>query len=148
MLQALEFLRDHKEVAFATSDGHLPKLRIFQIMKQECNVLYFATSQEKAIYRELVKNPNVEVLAYYDNVSVRCSGMANFDVENDTKRWIYDNNPVLPRLYNSYNQLVYFRLPIAEMDYYDLSPTPPVFKHYDLMVGEVRDGKQFAFRNR
>ena len=113
MLQALEFLRDHKEVAFATSDGHLPKLRIFQIMKQECNVLYFATSQEKAIYRELVKNPNVEVLAYYDNVSVRCSGMVNFDVEDDTKRWIYDNNPVLPRLYSSYDKLVYFRLPVA-----------------------------------
>ena len=140
MLQALEFLRNLKEVAFATSEGHLPKLLIFQIMKQECNVLYFATSREKAICRELVKNPNVEILAYADNVSVRCSGMVNFDVEDDTKRWIYDNNPVLPRLYSSYDQLVYFRLPIAEMDYYDLSPTPPVFKHYDLMVGEVRDG--------
>lgn len=140
MLQALEFLRDHKEIALATCEGNLPKLRIFQIMKQECNVLYFASSQEKSVYRELVKNPNVEVLAYYDNVSVRCSGMVNFDVEDDTKRWIYDNNPVLPRLYSSYKQLVYFRLPVAEMDYYDLSPTPPVFKHYDLMVGEVRDG--------
>ena len=58
MLQALEFLRNHKEVAFATSESHLPKLHIFQILKQECNVLYFATSQEKAVYRELVKNPN------------------------------------------------------------------------------------------
>jgi len=96
MERALDFLRDHKEIALATCEGNLPKMRIFQIMKQECNVLYFATSQEKAIYRELVKNPNVEILAYADNVSVRCSGMVNFDVEDDTKRWIYDNNPVLP----------------------------------------------------
>ena len=140
MQQALEFLRNHKEVAFATSEGHLPKLRIFQILKQECNVLYFATSQEKTVYRDLVKNPNVEILAYADNVSVQCSGMVNFDVEDGTKRWIYDNNPVLPRLYSSYDKLVYFRLPVAEMDYYDLSPTPPVFKHYDLMAGEVGDG--------
>jgi uncharacterized pyridoxamine 5'-phosphate oxidase family protein len=140
MQQALEFLRNHKEVAFSTIEGHLPKLRIFQILKQECNVLYFATSQEKAVYREFVKNPNVEILAYADNVSVRCSGMVNFDVEDGTKRWIYDNNPVLPRLYSSYDKLVYFRLPVAEMDYYDLSPTPPVFKHYDLMAGEVGDG--------
>ena len=66
--------------------------------------------------------------------------MVNFDVEDDTKQWIYDNNPVLPRLYSSYDKLVYFRLPVAEMDYYDLSPMPPVFKHYDLMVGEVRNG--------
>ena len=140
MQQALEFLRNHKEVAFSTIEGHLPKLRIFQILKQECNVLYFATSQEKAVYREFVKNPNVEILAYADNVSVRCFGMVNFDVEDGTKRWIYDNNPVLPRLYSSYDKLVYFRLPVAEMDYYDLSPTPPVFKHYDLMAGEVGDG--------
>ena len=141
MLQkALDFLRDHNEIAFATCEGNLPKLRIFQIMKQEGTILYFATSTEKAIWKELMQNPNVEVLAYADNVSVRCSGMVNFDVEDDVKRWIYDHNPVLPRLYSSYDQLVYFCLPIAEMDYFDLTPTPPIFKHYDLMVGDVGDG--------
>jgi len=138
--QALQFLSEHKEVAFATSDGHLPKLRMFQIMKQECNVLYFSTSAEKAVYRELKENPNVEILAYADNVSVRCSGMVNFNVGESTKRWIYENNPVLPRLYSSYDKLVYFCMPIAEMDYYDLSTTPPLFKHYDLMAGEEGNG--------
>ena len=140
MLQALEFLRDHKEVAFATSDGHLPKIRMFQIMKHEGTVLFFSTSAEKAVWKELMQNPNVEVLAYADNISVRCSGMVNFNVEDDIKRWIYDHNPVLPRLYSSYDQLVYFCLPIAEMDYYDLTPTPPIFKHFDLIVGDVDDG--------
>ena len=138
--QALQFLRDHNEIAFATCEGNLPKVRIFQIMKQEGTVLYFATSTEKAIWKELQANPNVEVLAYADNISVRCSGMVNFNVEDDVKRWIYEHNPVLPRLYSSYDQLVYFCLPIAEMDYYDLTPTPPVFKHFDLMVGDVGDG--------
>ena len=141
MLQtALQFLSEHNEIAFATCEGNLPKIRIFQIMKQEGTVLYFATSTEKAIWKELQTNPNVEVLAYADNISVRCSGMVNFDVEDDVKRWIFDNNPVLPRLYSSYDQLVYFCLPIAEMDYFDLTPTPPIFKHYDLMVGDVGDG--------
>ena len=141
MLQtALQFLRDHNEIAFATCEGNLPKIRIFQIMKQEGNVLYFSTSPEKAVWKELKQNPNVEVLAYADQISVRCSGMVNFNVEDDVKRWIYDNNPVLPRLYSSYDQLVYFCLPIAEMDYFDLTPTPPVFKHFDLMVGDVGDG--------
>ena len=140
MQKALDFLRYHNEVAFATSDGHFPKIRIFQIMKQDGNVLYFSTSTEKAVWKELIKNPNVEVLAYADNISVRCSGMVNFDVENNVKRWIYDHNPVLSRLYSSYDQLVYFRLPIAEMDYFDLTPTPPIFKHFDLMVGDIGDG--------
>ena len=137
MRRALDFLRDHKEIALATCEGNLPKLRIFQIMKQEGNVLYFATSAVKAVWHELKKNPNVELIAYEGNVSVRCSGMVNFNVEDSIKRWIFDNNDVLSRLYTRYDQMVYFCLPIAEMDYYDLEPTPPINLHFDLMVGEV-----------
>ena len=33
--KAIQFLKDHKEIALATCEGNLPKLRIFQIMKQE-----------------------------------------------------------------------------------------------------------------
>ena len=162
MERALQFLRNHKDVALATSEENIPKLRIFQVMKQEGSVLYFATSEQKApikreksdaridsseheearpearaVWRELRKNPNVEMIAYEGDISVRCSGMVNFNVEDDTKRWIYDNNDVLQRLYSSYDQMVYFCLPIAEMDYYDLQPTPPVLLHFDLMAGEV-----------
>ncbi len=109
-------------------------------MRQDEQNLYFATSAQKAVYKELRQNPNVEILAYADNVSVRCSGMVNFNVEDEVKRWIYNNNPVLSRLYTSYDKMVYFCLPIAEMDYYDLSPTPPLFLHFDLMSGEVGKG--------
>ena len=137
MERALQFLRNHKDVALATSEGDIPKLRIFQVMKQEGNVLYFATSEAKAVWRELRKNPNVELIAYEGNISVRCSGMVNFNVEEETKRWIYEHNDVLRRLYTSYDQMAYFCLPIAEMDYYDLQPTPPVLLHFDLMAGEV-----------
>ena len=140
MERALQFLRQHKEVTLATCEGNLPKLRMFQIMKQEGNLLFFATSEKKAVWHELLNNPNVEILAYADNISVRCAGMVNFNVEDETRRWIYENNNVLSRLYNSYDQLAYFCLPIAEMDYYDLSPTPPIFKHFDLMTGDVGDG--------
>ena len=133
----MQFLRSHKDVTLATSEGNIPKLRIFRVMKQEGNVLYFATSEAKAVWRELRKNPNVELIAYEGNISVRCSGMVNFNVEDATKRWIYEHNEVLQRLYTSYDQMVYFCLPIAEMDYNDLQPTPPVLLHFDLMAGEV-----------
>ena len=78
--KAIQFLKDHKEIALATCEGNLPKLRIFQIMKQEGHVLYFATSAQKAVYRELRQNPNVEILTYADNISVRCSGMVNSNI--------------------------------------------------------------------
>ena len=138
--KALHFLSEHNEIAFATCEGDSPKLRIFQIMKREGNMLYFATSAKKAVWQELQENPNVEILTYADNVSVRCSGMVNFYVSEEMKRWIYEHNDVLSRLYTSYDQLEYFCLPIAELDYYDLTPTPPVNLHFDLMAGEVDNG--------
>ena len=132
MQRALEFLSEHNEIAFATCEGNLPRLRIFQIMRLEGTTLYFATSPKKAVWHELQANPYVELLTYADNISVRCSGKVNFDVADDMKRWIYDNNPVLPRLYTSYDKLEYFCLTIAEMDYFDLKPTPPEFRHFNL----------------
>ena len=58
MLQtALEFLRKHNEITFATTDGTSPHLRIFQIMRQEGTTLYFATSAKKAVWHELQANP-------------------------------------------------------------------------------------------
>ena len=141
MLQtALQFLHDHNEIAFATCEGNLPKIRVFQIMKQEGTVLYFATSPEKSVYRQLHENPSVELLASAGKVSVRCVGAVTFDVPDDVQQWIYNNNEVLPRLYTSYSKLAYFSLNIAELDYFDLRSTPPILKHFDLITGGTGDG--------
>ena len=140
MQTALDFLRTHNEVAFATCEGNLPRLRVFQIMKVEGNRLYFATSPKKGVWRQLQENTNIEILATDNRISVRCAGMVQFDVPDAVQREIYEANPVLPRLYAHYTDLVYFVLPIAELDYYDLGPTPPIFKHFDLITGETGNG--------
>lgn len=59
---------------------------------------------------------------------------------DDTLRWIYDNNEVLPRLYTSNDKLAYFSLNVAELDYFDLRPTPPILKHFELVTGDTGDG--------
>ena len=138
--KALDFLTGHRDVAFATCEGGLPKIRVFQIMKQEGTVLYFATSFKKAVYRQLLQNPDIEILCMKDKISVRCSGQVNFHVDDNIKKWIFDNNSVLSRLYDSYDQLAYFSMNIAEMDYYDLEPTPPVLRHFNLITGEAGNG--------
>ena len=137
---ALKFLNSHVEGVLATVDGDQPRLRAFQIMKQEGTILYFATSERKEVYHQLRQNPNAEFLVMHDRVSVRCSGRADFDVDDSAKRWIYDHNEVLRRLYPSYDTMAYFKLPIERMDYYDLRPTPPIHKSFDLSTGESRDG--------
>ncbi|MGI6222936.1 MAG: pyridoxamine 5'-phosphate oxidase family protein [Prevotella sp.] len=147
---AIQFLKDHYEVVLATSEDNVPSTRIFQIMKIEGTTLYFATAPQKDVYRQLVKNPRIEILAIHDQVMVRCKGNVDFNVNADIVQWIYDHNPVLPRLYERPELLRYFKLDIAELDYYDLKPTPPVFKHFNLkehtegngFVGTRYSGKQ------
>lgn len=131
MEKAFEFLSKHKEVALATVEANKPKIRVFQIMRQEGHTLFFATAPHKEVYRQLLENPNIELLAMEGNLSVRITGRALFDVSDEIAREIYASNPVLPRLYKQYTDLVYFRLPITQLDYYDLTPTPPTFEHYE-----------------
>lgn len=145
--KAIEFLRQNNEVSFATVEEGKPRIRVFQIMKIEKTskqegsvVLYFATSAKKSVYKQLKENPAIEIMAFKDKVSVKCSGKAVFDVKEETKQWIYENNPVLSRLYEDYKGLDYFRLQTDYIDYYDLFPTPPVFKHIDLTTNEIKDG--------
>ena len=140
MKEALDFLKAHPEIALATvGEGNLPRLRVFQIMKMDGNTLYFATAPTKRVYAELLVNPAVEVLSREGNVSVRVSGNAVFDVPDSVQKEIFDINPVLQRLYDEYTCLVYFRVPIDNLDYYDLTPTPPVLRHYDVRTGEFKD---------
>lgn len=138
--QAFQFLRQHNEGVLATVSGDRPQTRAFQAMKVEGTTLYFATSAKKAVYSQLQTNPNAEFIVLADKVSVRCGGTVAFDVDDDTQRWIYDHNEVLRRLYDDYRQMVYFRLPVEQLEYYDLRPTPPIVLHVNLNDGTVREG--------
>lgn len=138
--QAFDFLHEHNEGVLATVDENRPCLRAFQVMKQEDGTLYFATAPQKEVYRQLQANPAIEFMVLYGKVSVRCLGTVRFGVDEETCRWIYDHNPVLPRLYTAYDKLVYFRLPVERLEYFDLRPTPPIVLHCDLRNDTVEGG--------
>jgi len=138
--QAFQFLRQHNEGVLATVSGNHPQTRAFQAMKVEGTTIYFATSAQKAVYSQLQENPNAEFIVLANKVSVRCGGSVDFDVDVETQRWIYAHNEVLQRLYDDYSQMVYFRLPVEQLEYYDLRPTPPIVLHANLNDGTVREG--------
>ena len=61
----LRFLKSHPDVALATvGDDGLPKIRVFQIMKQDGHTLYFATAPHKEVYQQLQHRPQVEVACH------------------------------------------------------------------------------------
>lgn len=84
MEKAFEFLKANKAVAFATVEGGKPKIRVFEVMKQHGNTLYFTTAPGKEVYRQLQESPNVEILAMKENIFVRIAGQAVFDVDDKT----------------------------------------------------------------
>lgn len=77
MKEALDFLKENNEVAFATIGNGRPQMRVFQIMKQSETTLWFATGPHKRVYAELQENPAVEILSRSGNISVRVSGDAD-----------------------------------------------------------------------
>ncbi len=133
MKRAADFLKLHKDVALATidKDGN-PAIRFFQVMRidEDAKTLYFATSPQKEVYKQLQNNPNIEILCLADNISVRISGSVKFDVSDEICQKIFNDNSVLPRLYKRYTDLAYFSLPIKKVDYFDLNPTPPKLESF------------------
>lgn len=132
MEKVFQFLTGHPNVALATMEDGRPKARVFQIMKHDGKRLYFATSAGKAVYRQLRKDPHVEILTWDDDISVRISGVAAFDVPDSVQAEIYAGNAILQRLYPGYDSMEYFSVAIQDCDYYDLRPTPPVLEHHEL----------------
>lgn len=130
--EAFDFLRKNKEVAFATVRDGRPTIRIFQVMKIEGTTLYFATSPKKEVYSQLLENPAVEILAYKDNIQVRMAGNIVFDVPEDIQKEIFEENPILPDLYPTFDALVYGRMDVKFVEYYDLTPRPPRIERYTL----------------
>lgn len=133
MNEAIEFLKRQKDVAFATVGADKkPKLRVFEIMRidERINSIFFATSSDKEVYKQVQSNPNIELLAMQGNISVRVTGKVSFDVTTTTARSIYDESPILNRLYTDYRKLEYFRVLIDSIEYYDLSTDPPKQENY------------------
>lgn len=130
--EAFDFLKENKDVAFATVGAGRPSLRVFQVMKIDGHTLYFTTSAKKEVYRQLIENPAVEILAFTENVQVRMAGDIAFDVSEDIQKEIFRTNPILPDLYPSFDMLVYFRMEVKFVEYYDLTPRPPKIESYNL----------------
>lgn len=71
-----EFLDKGKTFYFLTTDGDQPKGRPFGFHMLVDGKLYFACGTFKNVYKQLVANPKVEVLAIVGSDFMRYDGMA------------------------------------------------------------------------
>ena len=126
---ATDFLRKSQVQYLATIgiDGK-PKVRPFQFMLEEGGKLYFCTSNEKKVYKEIKNQPYIEFCASGENFSwLRLNGKVVFSQDIDIKSKILDGNPIVKSIYKTPDNPIFevFYLDEASATIADFSGEPP-----------------------
>lgn len=134
MNEAFKFLKENPIQYFSTVglDGR-PKVRPFQFMGENEGKLYFCTSNEKEVFREISKTPYVETCACNsESVWIRLSGKVVFSEDMNIKEKIISENPLVKFIYKSADNPIFeiFYLEDAKAVIADFSGNPP--REYNL----------------
>jgi len=105
MEKVVAFLIKSSFQYFATIglDGK-PKVRPFQFMFEEDGKLWFCTSNQKEIFKELQKNPYIELCASGEKMSwLRLSGKVVFSDSLVIKEKVFEVSPLVSGIYKEIN---------------------------------------------
>ena len=108
-----EYLSECGVFFLATVNGDRPRLRPLGAHLEMDGKVLFGVGDFKAVYRELVANPNAEIVACKKNGHwLRYSGRAVFETDEKYAEAILDMIPDLRRIYNAEtgNKMMVFRL--------------------------------------
>jgi len=112
MKEVQEFLKECGVYYLATVDGNEPKVRPFGTAEIFEDHLYIQTGKNKNVFKQIEKNPNVELCAFKDGRWIRVSGELIADDRVEEKKDMLDKNPNLRGMYdeNDDNTIVlYFK---------------------------------------
>ncbi len=105
-----------------------PKVRPFQFMLEDGGKLYFCTSNQKPVFKEMQKHPYVEFCASGENFSwLRLNGKVVFSKDLGLKARIQDASPIVKSIYKTPDNPTFevFYLDAAVATIADFSGNPP-----------------------
>lgn len=134
MNEVVNFLSENPVLYLATigRDGK-PKVRPFQFMLEKEGKLFFCTSNQKEVYKEIKLNPYVEFsTTNQNNVWIRISGRIKFSNDLEVKTTIIEHNSLVKSIYKTPDNPIFeiFYLDDAKAVIADFSGQPP--KQYNL----------------
>ena len=101
MDEVLNFLKDNQPFYIATVDGNMPKVRPFGFMMNYEGKLYFCTSNQKDVYKQLKANPHFEISAATQTGEwLRLKGEAVFNTNKQSKQAALNAAPFLSKMYS------------------------------------------------
>ena len=99
MNTAFEFIKASPVFHIATVDGAKARVRPFGFIMKRNNKLYFCTNKTKDVYKQLKKNPDIEISDMGNNVWLRIRGRIVFDETREAKAQAFEESANLLRIY-------------------------------------------------
>ena len=93
MKETYEFLREANTFFIATLEGDQPRVRPFGGVVEAEGKLYFATTNVKPVYRQLLEHPKVELCAVLGDRWIRVAGEAVHDPRREARSAMLDSTP-------------------------------------------------------
>lgn len=122
MTEVLKFLTENPTFYLATVDGDIPKVRPFGFVMNYQDKLYFCTSNQKNVFKQLKANPHFEVSTTSKTGEwLRLKGKAVFNTNKETKQAALDAAPFLSRMYSIDDSIFeLFYIESAEAAFYNM----------------------------
>lgn len=98
-----DFLDKAKVFYFLTTDGDQPKGRPFGLHLLVDDKIYFGCGTFKNVYKQLTKNPKVEVLAFADGEFIRYDGIARVVKDDALLAKVRELMPQIMAMYDKNN---------------------------------------------
>ena len=114
--KVISFLDDAETYFLATVDGDQPRVRPFGTSEIFEDHLYIQTGKKKDVFKQIEKNPNVELSGFVDGKWIRVEGSLVLDDRIEAKKDMLDKNPELRSMYSEFDdnsEVLYFESAIA-----------------------------------
>jgi uncharacterized pyridoxamine 5'-phosphate oxidase family protein len=100
MLTAFEYLKNNPIFHLATVDGNKARVRPFSFYMKRNGRLYFCTSKNKDVYKQLFQNPEIEISDMgNDGTWLRIRGKIAFDETREAKTQAFNEEALLLKIY-------------------------------------------------
>ena len=132
MIDFNAILKANPNGVLATQDGQGVKTRVFQFLFADGNKVYFCTSSEKPVYKQLTAHPHVSFCTYSANFSpvLSINGKAVFVDDISLKTRALDENPPIKGIYNTPDNPVFkiFYIAVEEVETFSFAEGPQSYK--------------------
>ncbi len=129
MEEVLKFLKECGVYYLATVEDGKPRVRPFGTAEIFENHLYIQTGNKKDVFKQIMKNPNVEICAFKDGKWLRLRGILKRDDRREARKDMLDKNPMLRGMYDENDgntEVLYFES--AEAIFSEFGKEPRIVK--------------------